>query len=129
MLYGMRMTRKSCDGTVPWYCKEQYRCTDGAVPWQQVGQNTWLAVWSNATTHAEQAGQELSVVPYLAVYFVLGMLSLGMQIGRSYWAVQGTVSAARRCGLFPSLPLTLTPFFVGILCRLLLREGVDYDSR
>jgi hypothetical protein len=64
--------------------------------WMQVGQNTWLAVWSNATSRAEAEGKNINVMHYMAIYFSLGMLSLILQIGRSYGAVLGTVNAAQR---------------------------------
>eukprot|EP00884_Botryococcus_braunii_P017606 jgi/Botrbrau1/4529/Bobra.60_2s0019.2 len=81
----------------PWFWVPIIVLTLAAVERSlQVGQNAWLAVWSNATSRAEAAGYEISAMRYLALYFILGMLSLGMQIGRSYSAVLGTVHAARR---------------------------------
>ena len=62
----------------------------------QVGQNWWLSIWSNTTTRLEQEGQHLNSSKYMAVYFSLGLVSLGVQGGRALLLVLGSFNASRR---------------------------------
>ncbi|KAL3155586.1 hypothetical protein ABBQ38_010843 [Trebouxia sp. C0009 RCD-2024] len=62
----------------------------------QVGQNWWLSVWSNETTRLEKQGLHLNSGSYMALYFALGLVSLGVQGGRALLLVLGSFNASRR---------------------------------
>ena len=59
------------------------------MPCMQVGQNTWLAFWSQHTITALQAVPQQPLRPalYLGVYAALAMLAITLQAMRSYWCV------------------------------------------
>ena len=65
----------------------------------QVGQNTWLAFWSQHTTTALEAGQPLRPAFYLSIYAALALGAISLQAIRSYrWAPSGLRSCLD-CGV------------------------------
>ncbi|KAK9823545.1 hypothetical protein WJX72_003616 [[Myrmecia] bisecta] len=62
----------------------------------EVVQNWWLAVWSNATSAAQAAGQLVHTHTYLAVYFSLGLVSIAFQGIRTVLLIKGSTNASRR---------------------------------
>ena len=58
----------------------------------QVGQNAWLAVWSDAT---QVDGSWAYVRYYLAVYALLGVSSLGLQGVKAVFLIQGSINSSR----------------------------------
>eukprot|EP00884_Botryococcus_braunii_P012469 jgi/Botrbrau1/21222/Bobra.39_2s0023.1 len=101
----------------------------------QVLQNWWLSVWSSATSSAtsssgaSEAG--FSNSPYLAVYVLFGVLSLGLQGGRLTTMVVGSLTAAKRLHaqlLQHTLRLPMSFFDSQPLGRLLNRFARDTEA-
>ena len=62
----------------------------------QVGQNWWLSIWSNTTSELQKEHKPLQNGKYMAIYFALGIASLGLQGGRALLLVLGSFNASRR---------------------------------
>ena len=62
-------------------------------PIMQVGQNTWLAYWSQQTSAAVEQHQPLHEGFYLGLYAALAFVAIGLQCIRSYtcgpWRLPG----------------------------------------
>jgi len=62
----------------------------------QVGQNYWLALWSEHTRESEAIGEDPQQLKYMSVYFGLGLLSMVFSFLGAIWVLMGSVNASRK---------------------------------
>ncbi|GFR41153.1 hypothetical protein Agub_g1817 [Astrephomene gubernaculifera] len=61
----------------------------------QVGQNFVLSDWSNETAQAAEQHKTAHNGKYLSLYFTLGLVSIGIQLLRSFLLILGSIRASR----------------------------------